>query len=78
MPRNVMYITSDYLRNGLRGICLHRRDRYHAVTQAYNFGTETHLGGGDTSTFVLPSATIAQAHLTFVASTALTKGPQRF
>ena len=40
--------------NGLQRICLHHRDRYHAVTQAYNFHAETHLGGGDTSAFVVP------------------------
>ena len=58
---------------------LHRRDRYHAVTQTYNFGAETHLCSGDTTAFVVPLAAIARAlSLTFVASTALTKGPQRF
>ena len=66
-------------------ICLHRGVRYHAVIQAYNFGGETHLGAGHniillyTSTFVVPSAAIARVLTsTFVASTALTKGPQRF
>ena len=50
---------------------------YHAVTQAYNFGAETHLGGGDTSAFVMPSATIARMLSTFVGSTALRKGSRR-
>ena len=46
--------------------------------QTYNFGGETHLGAGDTSTFVVPSAAIARVLTsTFIASTALTKGPQR-
>ena len=55
------------------------RDRYHAVTLAYNFGAETHLGCGDTSTFVVLSAAIAQAlSLTFVGSIALRKGTRRF
>ena len=43
-----------YLANGLQRICLHHRDRYRSVTQAYNFCAETHLGGGDTSGFVSP------------------------
>ena len=76
VPHNV---TFDYLKNGLQRSCLHHRDRYHAVTQAYNFGGETHLGTGDTSAFVSPSAIIARAlSSTIVASTALMKGPQRF
>ena len=40
----------------------------------------THLGGGDTSAFkfVVPSAVVARPFSsTFVASTALTKRPQR-
>ena len=45
----------------------------------YNFGAETHLGGGDTA-FVVPSAAIDRAlSSAFVASkklAALTKGPQ--
>jgi len=58
--------------NALQRICLHLHDRYHAVTQAYNFGAETHLGGGDTSAFVLPWATIARSlSSTLVASTVL-------
>ena len=45
----------------------------------YNFGAETHLGGGDTSAFVVPSAAIVRSLSSkFVASTALTKAPQRF
>ena len=61
------------------GFWLHRRDRYHALSPTYNFGTETLLGGGDTTVFVVPSAAIDRAlPSTFVASkklTALTKGP---
>ena len=58
---------------------LYRRDHYHALSQPYNFGAETHLGGGDTSAFVMPSAAIAQSFSsTFVANTALPKGLQRF
>ena len=54
-------------------------DRYHPVTQAYNFGAKTLLGGADTSAFVVLLATITRAlSSTFAASTALTKGPQRF
>ena len=42
------------------------------MTQAYNFGVETQLGG-DTSTFVLLSAAIAPVlSSAFAASTALT------
>ena len=45
---------------------LHRHDRYHAVTQLH---AKTHLGGGDTSAFAMPSAAIAVAlSSTFVAS----------
>ena len=33
------------------------------ATQPYNLGDETHIGGGDTSAFVVPSATIARALL---------------
>ena len=29
-------------------------DRYHALSQPYNFGAETHLGGRDMSAFVSP------------------------
>ena len=44
----------------------------------HNNCAETHLGGGDTSAFLVPSAAVARAlSSTFVASTALTKGPQR-
>ena len=51
----------------------------HAVAQAYNFCAETQIGDGDTSVFVVPSAAFAQVLTsTFVASTALTKDPQRF
>ena len=60
-------------------ILLHRCDRYHALSSPYNFGAETHLGGGDTSAFVVPSAAIARSlSLKFIASTALKKAPQRF
>ena len=45
-----------------------RRDRYHAVTQMYHFGAETHLDAVDTSAFVMPSAAISRVlPLTFVA-----------
>ena len=45
------------------------------IAIVYNFGAETHLGGGDTSAF----AAIARAlPSTFIASTALMNGPQRF
>ena len=40
---------------------MYHRDWYHAVTQTYNFGAETHLGGGDTGTFCLPLAAIARS-----------------
>ena len=44
----------------------------------HNNCAETHLGGGDTSAFLVPSAAAARAlSSTFVASTAVTKGPQR-
>ena len=52
-------------------------DRYHGLFKMYKFGAETHLGGGGMSTFIFPSV----AYLfepTFIARTALTKGPQRF
>ena len=51
-----------------------------ALSQPYNFGAETHLGGGDTSAFVVPSAAIARSlSLTLVASPVLRiKAPQRF
>ena len=52
------------LRNGLQRFLLHRGDGYDAVTQPHNNCDETHLRGGDTSTFVVPSATIARS--TFV------------
>ena len=35
------------------------RDRYDALAQTYNFGAETHLGGGVMSAFVFPLAAIA-------------------
>ena len=38
-----------------------RRDRYHALSSPYNFGAETHLGGGDTSAYVVPSAAITRS-----------------
>ena len=41
-------------------IALQRCDCYHALSQMYDFGSETHPGGGDTSAFVFPSAAIAQ------------------
>ena len=42
------------------------------MTQLYNFGVETHLGGGDTSAFVVPSAAIARSLSSMsVASTVL-------
>ena len=49
----------------------------------YNFGAETLLGGGDTTTFVVPSAAIDRAlSSTFVASKKLSytsyEGPTRF
>ena len=37
---------------------LDRRDRYHALSQPYNFGPETHFGGGDVNASVFLSATI--------------------
>ena len=38
------------------------------MTQTYHFGAETHLDAGDTSTFVMPSAAVAQVlPLTFIA-----------
>ena len=37
-----------------------RHDRCHVLTQACNFGAETHLGAGVMSAFVFLSATIAQ------------------
>ena len=42
-----------------------------------NFGAETHLGGGDMSTFVSPSAAIVRPS-TSVGSTVLRNGTQRF
>ena len=45
--------------------------RYHALSQPYNFGAETHLGGGDASAFVVPSARSLSS--TLVASTVLRK-----
>ena len=44
---------------------------YHALSQPYNFGAETHLGGGDASAFVVPSARSLSS--TLVASTVLRK-----
>ena len=44
-----------------------------AIIHKYNFGPETHVGDGDTIKLCHCSSTS-----TFVASTALTKGPQRF
>ena len=44
----------------------------HALFQPYNFGAETHLGGGDTSAFVVLSAAIARSlSSTLVVSTVL-------
>ena len=44
------------------------------MTQTCNSCAETHLGGGDTSTSVVPLAAIAQVlSLTFVGSTAFRK-----
>ena len=37
------------------------------MTQAYTFGAETHLGGGDTSAFVVSLAAIAQTLSTSLA-----------
>ena len=72
-----MVCSSD--RNGTQRFLLHCRDRYHALSSPYNFGTETPLGGGDTSAYVVPSAAIARSLSSkFVASTALTKALQRF
>ena len=41
------YKDSDYI---------HLHDHYHEVTKPYNFSAENHLGGGDTSAFVVQSA----------------------
>ena len=47
-------------------------DSDYALSQPYNFGAENHLGGGDTSAFVVPSAAIARSlSSTLVASTVL-------
>ena len=49
-----------------------RRDRYDAATQNQNNCAVTHLGGRDTSAFVIPSAAIARSlSSTLVASTVL-------
>ena len=42
------------------------------MTQSYNNCAETHLGGGDTSAFVVPSAAIARSlSSTLVAGTVI-------
>ena len=40
---------------------LYHCDHCHALTQAFNFGAETHLAARARSAFALPSVTIAQA-----------------
>ena len=79
-PRKIKQTNVWLLRNGLQTFWLHRRPRSHAVTQPYNFGAETHLGGGDTyERFGLAMATIARAFsLTSGGSTVVRKGTWRF
>ena len=48
---NVNKLTTQ--RKGLQRFRLHCRDRYHAMTQAYNNCAETHFGGG-VEPFCLP------------------------
>ena len=72
-PRN-LNVNVCLLPNGLQRFWLHCRDRYDAVTQNQNNCAVIHLGGRDTSAFVIPSAAIARSlSLTLVgnASTVL-------
>jgi len=58
---------------------LHRRDRYHAVTQTYNNCAETNLGVGVMSPFVSSVSAITRAHdSAVIGSVALRKGPRWF
>ena len=75
MPHKLTAWLLNY--KGPTKILTSRRDRYHAVTQAYKFGAETHLGGKDTTAFIMQLATIARTLLTSLASRTLMKGPQR-
>ena len=49
----------------------------HALSQPYNFGAETQLGGGDTSTFVVRSAAIARSLSSTLFASTLLRRPHK-
>ena len=49
----------------------------HCMSQPYNFGDKPHLGGGDTSDFVVPSAAIARSLSSMLVASTVLRRPHK-